>query len=221
MIQIAIDGPAGSGKSTVAKLISKKYGINYMDTGAMYRAFALALIERGIEIADHEAVKAVLDEIDISVAYKEDGQHVYIAKRDVNAFIRTPEVSKGASDVAVIPDVRKKLVVSQRAAAEEFGIVMDGREIGTYVLPNAPLKIFLTASCEVRAKRRLKELNAAGIEKDLKTLEAEIAARDKTDSEREFAPLKLADDAVLIDTSDMTIDEVIKEVEKNIKRVFG
>ena len=162
----------------------------------------------------------MLDDINVSVAYKEDGQHVYIDDRDVNAYIRTPEVSKGASDVAVIPEVRIKLVKSQRAAAQNFDIVMDGRDIGSYVLPDAPLKIYLTASCRVRAERRLLEFKAAGIEKDLGTLEKEIASRDKTDSEREFAPLKQAEDAVLIDTSNMSIDEVIAEVEKNIKRVF-
>ncbi len=217
---IAIDGPAGSGKSTIAKLIANKYGINYMDTGAMYRAFALALIKKGVNINDHETVKRVLEDIDVDVKYLEDGQHVFTGGEDVTGSIRTPEVSKGASDVAVIPEVRIKLVKTQRMIAEEYGIVMDGRDIGSYVLPAAPLKIYLTASSAVRAERRLKDLEAAGIKTDLKTLEQEIIARDRTDSTREFAPLKKAEDAVLIDTSELSIDEVMAAIEKEIARVF-
>lgn len=218
---IAIDGPAGSGKSTVAKMISQKYRINYMDTGAMYRAFALALINMGIDISDHDAVRAVLEDINVTVGYCSDGQHVYVDGRDVTGSIRTPEVSKGASDVAVIPEVRIKLVKTQRETAEMYDIVMDGRDIGSYVLPDAPLKIYLTASSDVRAQRRQKQLAQAGISKDFETLRQEITDRDKTDSTREFAPLMKAEDAVLIDTSDMDIQEVIAAIEEKIEKVFS
>ena len=221
MMQIAIDGPAGSGKSTMAKLISSQLKINYMDTGAMYRAFACALLDRGISIADHAAVREAMKDITVTVEYHEDGQHVFANGEDVTGRIRTPEVSKGASDVAVIPEVRIELVKTQRKTAEAYDIVMDGRDIGTYVLPDAPLKLYITADPRERARRRLKEFEAAGIEKDLDTLEAEIIARDKTDSEREFAPLRCAEDAVLLDTTDMSIPEVEKFIMDKIKEVYG
>lgn len=221
MIQIAIDGPAGSGKSTMAKLIANQLKINYMDTGAMYRAFAYALIDKGIEINDHAAVRAAMPEISVTVEYHEDGQHVFANGKDVTGLIRTPQISKGASDVAVIPEVRIELVETQRRTAEQYDIVMDGRDIGTYVLPDAPLKFYITADSRERANRRLKEFNAAGIEKDIDELEKEIIARDKTDSEREFAPLRQAEDAVLIDTTNMTIPEVQSAIVEKIKEVYG
>ena len=221
MIQIAIDGPAGSGKSTMAKLLSSQLNINYMDTGAMYRAFACALLDRGISIADHEAVRAAMQDITVTVEYHEDGQHVFTNGEDVTGRIRTPEVSKGASDVAVIPEIRIELVKTQRKTAEAYDIVMDGRDIGTYVLPDAPLKLYITAEPRERARRRLREFEAAGIEKDLDTLEAEIIARDKTDSEREFAPLRCAEDAILLDTTEMTIPEVQEFIMKKVKEVYG
>lgn len=146
MIQIAIDGPAGAGKSTAAKELARQLHINYMDTGAMYRAMAYALMQRGVDIADHTAVKKELDSIDIAVQYGEQGQRVLANGTDVTDFIRTPEVSKGASDVAVIPAVRLKLVKTQQETAEKYDIVMDGRDIGTYVLPDAKVKFFITAS---------------------------------------------------------------------------
>ena len=205
----------------MARLIASQLKINYMDTGAMYRAFAYALIDKGVEINDHEAVRKAMPEISVTVEYHEDGQHVFANGKDVTGLIRTPQISKGASDVAVIPEVRIELVKTQRRTAEQYDIVMDGRDIGTYVLPDAPLKLYITADSRERANRRLKEFTAAGIEKDLDQLEKEIIARDKTDSEREFAPLRQAEDAFLIDTTDMTIPEVQGVIMDKIKEVYG
>ena len=221
MMRIAIDGPAGAGKSTAAKLVAKRLHINYMDTGAMYRAMAYALIQRAIEIADADAVRAALPEIEISVAYHESGQRVYANGEDVTDFIRTPQVSKGASDVAVIPEVRVKLVDTQRKTAEQFDIVMDGRDIGTYVLPDAGVKFFITATARERAERRQKELAAAGIEKSVEELEREITARDQTDSRREFAPLRQAEDAILLDTTQMDIESVVQAILNRVQEVYG
>lgn len=221
MIQIAIDGPAGAGKSTAAKELARQLHINYMDTGAMYRAMAYALMQRGVDIADHTAVEKELDSIDIAVQYGEQGQRVLANGTDVTDFIRTPEVSKGASDVAVIPAVRLKLVKTQQETAEKYDIVMDGRDIGTYVLPDAKVKFFITASSAERAKRRYLEWKAAGIQKDIRELEQEIISRDKTDSEREFAPLRQAEDAILLDTTDMGIEDVLQAVIRQVREVYG
>lgn len=221
MISIAIDGPAGAGKSTIAKKLSELLKINYMDTGAMYRAVAYALIQMGIDINKHDDVRKVLDEIKVDVIYTEQGQRVLVNGSDVTPYIRSVEVTKGSSDVAVIPEVRLALTKTQRETAEKFDIVMDGRDIGTYVLPNANVKFYVTASVEERARRRQKDFAAMGINKDLKELEADITARDKTDSSREFAPLKRADDAVFIDSTDMSIDEVMEVVLREIKAATG
>lgn len=221
MLSIAIDGPAGAGKSTIAKKLSNLLGINYMDTGAMYRAVAYALLQRGIEINDHDAVRSVLHEIHVEVVYTKEGQRVLVNGEDVTPYIRSVEVTKGSSDVAVIPEVRKMLAASQRETAEKFSIVMDGRDIGTYVLPNANIKFYITATPEERAARRQKDFQAMGIEKSIPELVEEIVARDKTDSTREFAPLKKAEDAIFIDTTEMTIDEVMEVVLANIKEVTG
>lgn len=222
MIQIAIDGPAGAGKSTVAKQVAARLSINYLDTGAMYRAMAVAVLRQGIDIAEHEKVKKALEHIDISVRYTTDkGQRVLANGQDLTDFIRTPEATKGSSDIAVIPAVRLKLVAIQRQVAEQYDIVMDGRDIGTYVLPDAKAKFFVTASVAERAQRRFLELQATGAERPLAQLEAEIAARDKTDSEREFAPLRQAADAILVDTTNMGIAEVVDFVIAKIKEVYG
>ena len=221
MIQIAIDGPAGAGKSTVAKQVAVRLSINYLDTGAMYRAMAVAVQRQGIDIAEHEQVKRALEHIDISVRYTDKGQRVLANGEDLTDFIRTPEATKGSSDIAVIPAVRIKLVAIQRQVAEQYDIVMDGRDIGTYVLPDAKAKFFVTASVAERAKRRFLELQATGAERPLAQLEAEIAARDKTDSEREFAPLRQAADAILVDTTNMGIAEVVDFVIAKIKEVYG
>lgn len=209
-MKIAIDGPAGAGKSSIAKEVAKKLGFVYVDTGAMYRAVAVYAIENGIEIKESNFTKEVLDKIEIELAYNENGQRIYLLGKDVSERIREADASIGASDVATIPAVRLKLVELQRALSEKSSVIMDGRDIGTYVLPDAEVKIFLTASVEVRAKRRLLELQNKGMDADFEKVKKDIEYRDKNDSEREFAPLKKAEDAIVVDTSDMTIPEVIK-----------
>jgi cytidylate kinase len=212
MLNIAIDGPAGAGKSTVAKLLAKQLNIIYLDTGAMYRAIALKAIEQGVDVSDTDALSVLLEDTDIDISYVDEQQHVLLDGRDVTDIIRTPEVSDGASKVAVIPAVRLKLVELQRRIARMHDVVMDGRDIGTFVLPNADVKFYLTASIEERARRRLEEMRARGYEHSLDDVKDDIKARDKNDSEREFAPLRKADDAILIDSTDKTVDEVVEEM---------
>ncbi len=219
MIQIAIDGPAGAGKSTVAKTVAQALGFNYMDTGAMYRAVAYAAIKMGIDPKDAKKVKKILKDIDILVEYRQGEQHVLCGGQDVTPYIRTPAVSKGSSDVAVIPEVRLKLVKIQRDTAKKYDIVMDGRDIGTYVLPEADVKFFITASVVERAKRRAKDLAKIGVRSRPKELEKEILARDKNDSERKFAPLAQAKDAILLDTSDITAEQAAEIVLARVKEV--
>ena len=216
-MKVAIDGPAGAGKSSIAKAVSKKLGFVYIDTGAMYRAVAVYAIENGIEIKEENFTKEVLDAIKIDIAYEDETQKIYLLGKDVSERIREADVSIGASNVAVIPAVRLKLVELQRTLAEKTSVIMDGRDIGTYVLPDAEVKIFLTASSDVRAKRRLLEMKEKGMEADFETVKRDIEYRDKNDSEREFAPLKQAEDAVLVDTSDMTIEEVIDRITEIIR----
>ncbi|MBE7016016.1 MAG: (d)CMP kinase [Ruminococcaceae bacterium] len=212
MISVAIDGPAGAGKSSIAKEVSKKLGFVYIDTGAMYRAVAVYAIENGIDICGENFTDQVLDKIDISIEYDEDGQKVFLCGKDVTKRIREADASVGASNVAVIPAVRLKLVALQRELAKKTSVIMDGRDIGTYVLPDADIKIFLTASVEERARRRYREMIDKGMEADFEKVKQDIMYRDKNDSEREFAPLRQAEDAVLVDTSDMTIDQVIDKI---------
>ncbi|MBR4720412.1 MAG: (d)CMP kinase [Clostridia bacterium] len=207
-MKIAIDGPAGAGKSSIAKLVARQLGFIYIDTGAMYRASALYAIENGIEICEKSFTKEVLDRIKIDIEYDEDGQKIILCGKDVSKRIREADVSIGASNIAVIPAVRLKLVELQRELAEGHDVIMDGRDIGTYVLPDAELKIFLTASSDERAKRRLKELHEKGQTADFEQVKRDIEYRDKNDSEREFAPLRQADDAILVDTTTMSIDDV-------------
>jgi len=216
-MKVAIDGPAGAGKSSIAKAVSKKLGFVYIDTGAMYRAVAVYAIENGIEIKEENFTKEVLDSIKIDIAYEEGTQKIFLLGKDVSERIREADVSIGASNVAVIPAVRLKLVELQRALAQKTSVIMDGRDIGTYVLPDAEVKIFLTASSDVRAKRRLLEMKEKGMEADFETVKRDIEYRDKNDSEREFAPLRRAEDAVLVDTSDMTIEEVIDRITEIIR----
>ena len=220
-MQIAIDGPAGAGKSTVAKAIAKKLHINYMDTGAMYRAVAYGLLKKGVNLKDAAMVAKELKEIDLKVIYVNEEQRVMINGEDVTPYIRTPEVSMGASDVGAVPEVRIKLVEIQRETAAEYDVVMDGRDIGTYVLPDTKAKFYITASSKERALRRSRDLIAAGMKVDLDALEQEIIARDKQDSEREFAPLRCAEDAVYLDTSDMSIEQVIGAVCERIEEIYG
>ncbi|AEE96788.1 (d)CMP kinase [Mahella australiensis] len=212
MLNIAIDGPAGAGKSTVAKLLAKQLNIIYLDTGAMYRAIALKAIEQGVDVSDTDALSVLLEDTDIDISYVDEQQHVLLDGRDVTDIIRTPQISDGASKVAAIPAVRLKLVELQRRIARMHDVVMDGRDIGTFVLPNADVKFYLTASIEERAKRRLEEMRAKGYEHSLDDVKDDIRARDKNDSEREFAPLRKADDAILIDSTDKTVDEVVEEM---------
>ncbi|MBZ4666449.1 (d)CMP kinase [Mahella sp.] len=223
MLNIAIDGPAGAGKSTVAKLLAKQLNIIYLDTGAMYRAVALKAIEQGVDVSDTDALSVLLEDTDIDISYVDEQQHVLLDGRDVTDIIRTPEVSDGASKVAAIPAVRLKLVELQRRIARMHDVVMDGRDIGTFVLPNASVKFYLTASIEERARRRLEEMRAKGYEHSLDDVKDDIKARDKNDFEREFAPLRKADDAILIDSTDKTVDEVVEEMlsfiqAANVKR---
>lgn len=209
---IAVDGPAGAGKSTIAKKIAKQMGCIYVDTGAMYRAMALFMIRNGIAPQDSEGISAKCQEADITIRYENGEQVVLLNGENVNGLIRTEEVGKMASSSSKNRDVRIKLVELQRKLAESSSVIMDGRDIGTCVLPNATVKIFLTASSAVRAKRRYDELRAKGEDCDYDTIEADIIQRDRQDMTREISPLKQAEDAILVDTSEMTIDEVVEEI---------
>ena len=209
---IAIDGPAGAGKSTIAKRIAKQKGYIYVDTGAMYRAMALFLIRENITADESEKISAKCKEADISIEYRDGEQIVLLNGENVNGLIRTEEVGNMASASSVNGDVRKKLVELQQKLAATTDVVMDGRDIGTCVLPNANLKIYLTASSKVRAERRYKELVEKGVSADLDKIEQDIIERDYRDMNREISPLKQADDAVLVDSSDMTIEEVIAKI---------
>jgi len=218
VINIAIDGPAGAGKSTVAKAISKELGIIYLDTGAMYRAVALKAIQSGIDTRDQEAVEAMVEDIDIRIEYRDSEQRIFLDGTDVTGSIRTPEVSVGASNVAVIPAVRKKMVELQRKIARENDVVMDGRDIGTYVLPDASYKFFLTASLDERAKRRFNEMRANGMAGvSLEEVRKDIEYRDRNDSSRSFAPLSKAPDALEIDTTGISPEEVVRIILDSIK----
>lgn len=209
---IAIDGPAGAGKSTIAKLIAKKMNYIYVDTGAMYRAMALFLLRNHVKAEDAQAISSKCKEADITIRHENGEQVVYLNGENVNGFIRTEEVGNMASASSVNQDVRIKLVDLQRKLAKTADIVMDGRDIGTCVLPNANVKVYLTADSAVRAKRRYDELTAKGAVCDLAMIEKDIIERDHRDMTREMSPLKQAEDAVFIDSSDMTIEEVADAV---------
>lgn len=217
---IAIDGPAGAGKSTIAKAVAKRLGILYLDTGAMYRALALAAIKRGIDPNDATCVKAMLPEIEIGVQNIDGVQHTLLNGEDVTGCIRTPEVTKGASDIGVIPEVRRKMVESQQAIAEKTDIVMDGRDICMYVLPKSKNKFYLTASVEERAKRRLAEMRDKGeyLDVSFEQMREEIARRDHTDSTRECSPLRQAPDAILIDTTEMDAETAVEALISRLKK---
>ncbi len=209
---IAIDGPAGAGKSTIAKLVAKELNAIYIDTGAMYRAMALYLLRSHIDIEDEKALNECVASADISIRFVDGEQQVLLNGENVNSLIRTEEVSGMASVSSAKGVVRVKLVDLQRRLAEDNDVVMDGRDIGTHVLPNAKPKIYLTASSKVRARRRYDELTAKGETCDLETIEKDIIERDERDKNREISPLRQAEDAVLIDTSDMTIDQVKEKI---------
>ena len=218
---VAIDGPAGAGKSTIAKLVAKELKLIYVDTGAMYRTIGLYMLKQGIDIHDEEAVTGALPQVSVTIGYDDKGlQRLYLNGEDVTDHIRTPEVSEAASVTSAYPEVREKLLDLQHDLARENDVVMDGRDIGTVILPNAQVKIFLTASVRVRALRRMKELLEKGEEVTLEQVEEEIRERDYRDSHRETAPLKQAEDAVLVDTSDLSIEEVVAEVAGLIRPVM-
>ena len=212
MINIAIDGPAGAGKSTLAKEVAKALKINYLDTGAMYRAVAYAALKAGINIKDELQVTRLLDEIDLKTVYRDSEQQMLLDGINVMPFIRTPEMSTAASDISALSCVRQKLVAMQRQVASQYHLVLDGRDIGTYVLPDAPYKFFVTADAEERARRRHEELLSKGIEKSYSSVLDEMLQRDANDSSRALAPLKQADDAILIDTTNMDLNAVLDVV---------
>lgn len=218
-MKVAIDGPAGAGKSTISKGAAKRLGFVYIDTGAMYRAIGLAAVRRGIDSSDAEKVKTILDDVEVTIRHDEGGQLIFLNGEDVSTDIRLPEISVAASNVAVIPEVRLKLVELQRALAAESDVIMDGRDIGTYVLPDAELKIYLTASVEERAERRCRELREKGVETDFEAVKKDIEYRDKNDSGREFAPLKPAEDSVYMDNTEITLEESIDKVCELVRKV--
>ena len=214
---IAIDGPAGAGKSTIAKAVAKRENRIYVDTGAMYRAMAFFMLREKVNLADAEAVALKCAEADITIRYENGVQVVLLNGENVNGFLRTEEVGNAASTISVIGKVREKLVELQKKLAAESNCVMDGRDIGTCVLPNAQLKIYLTASSLVRAKRRYEELAAKGEVCNLEKIRADIEERDYRDMHREISPLRQAEDAILIDSSDMTVEEVISRIISLVK----
>ena len=209
---VAIDGPAGAGKSTIAKRIARRLGYIYVDTGAMYRAMAYYLIQNQVDAADQEAIAAACQHADISICYQDGEQVVLLNGENVNAYLRTEAVGNMASVSSVVPEVRKKLVELQQKLARETDVVMDGRDIGTVVLPDADVKVYLTASVETRAKRRFLELQEKGESADLAKIAADIADRDYRDMHRDISPLRQAEDATLVDSSDMTIDQVVERI---------
>ncbi len=217
---IAIDGPAGAGKSTIAKRVSKELGFIYVDTGAMYRAIAVYMMQNQIDIHDDAAVQKACSKISISIAYSDDGeQQVILNGENVTGLIRTEEVSKMASVTSANPAVRATLLDLQRDLAAKEDVLMDGRDIGTNILPHAQLKIYLTASVETRAKRRFLEQQEKGDTHTLEEIEEEIRDRDQRDMSREIAPLRQAEDAVLVDSSDLSIDEVVERIKECYREV--
>ena len=214
---IALDGPAGSGKSTVAKILAKDYNILYLDTGAMYRACGLKALRLGVNPKDREAVEKMLPDLNVKVEYFDGAQHTILDGEDVSSAIRENAVSMAASSISAHPAVRVKMVEMQREIAKSMSCVLDGRDIGSTVLPNAKFKFYITADSKIRAMRRFKELQERGESVEFEKLHAEIVARDKQDSEREFSPLVCADDAVVIDTSEMDVESVVAAVKSVIQ----
>ncbi len=217
MINIAIDGPAGAGKSTIARKLASNLGYIYVDTGALYRAVGVNAMRSGADTKIAEQVTATLNSAKVSLRFIEGEQRVFLGEEDVSLAIRTPEASMAASNVSAIPAVREFLFDLQRNIAKENNCIMDGRDIGTVVLPDAQVKVFLTASAQVRAKRRYDELIAKGMEADYNQVLEEMIQRDYQDSHRAIAPLKQADDATLVDTSDMNLEQVLSALESIVK----
>ena len=221
MRAVAIDGPAGAGKSTIAKRLAKDLGFIYVDTGALYRAIGLHTLRKGVDIHDTEGVIGLLPEITVDIQYVGAEQHVFLNGEDVNGLIRTEPVSMAASAVSAIPEVRTFLLETQRRLAREYSVVMDGRDIGTVILPDAECKIFLTASPEVRARRRYAELVAKGVKAVYEDVLADLKRRDWDDSHRETAPLKLAEDGIEVDTSGLELEQAIAMVKEVVMRKLG
>lgn len=217
MINIAIDGPAGAGKSSVAKAVAKKLGFIYVDTGALYRSIGVNALRHGVATDNKNGVVSLLPDIELELKYIDGNQRVFLNGEDVSEEIRLPEASMAASNVSAIPEVRAFLLDLQRDMAKKNNVVMDGRDIGTVILPDAQFKFFLTASAEVRADRRFKELKEKGITVDYNELLKEIIQRDYNDSHRETAPLKQAEDAILIDSSNLTLEESINAIADRVK----
>lgn len=218
MSSIAIDGPAGAGKSSIAKALSKRLGYIYIDTGAMYRAVALFFVENNVSDGTDSRIESLLDKLEISIKYEDGAQKVILNGEDVTGKLRLEEIGKLASKFSAIGSVREKLVALQRKLAQKENVVMDGRDIGTVVLPNADLKIYLSASPKVRAKRRYLELLEKGhTDLDINDIEDEIIKRDEADMNREISPLKQADDAYYLDSSDMTLEEVVSKILSMVK----
>lgn len=218
MSSIAIDGPAGAGKSSIAKALSKRLGYIYIDTGAMYRAVALFFLENNVADGTDSRIESLLEKLEISIKYEDGAQKVILNGEDVTGKLRLEEIGKLASKFSAIGSVREKLVALQRKLAQKENVVMDGRDIGTVVLPNADLKIYLSASSKVRAKRRYLELLEKGqTDLDINEIEDEIIKRDEADMNREISPLKQADDAYYLDSSDMTLEEVVSKILSMVK----
>jgi cytidylate kinase len=207
-MNIAIDGPAGAGKSTIAKILAEKLGMNYIDTGAMYRAITLKAIENNIDFNDVSSLINLVNNTDIKIS----NSRIYLDSKDVTDKIRTPLVNQKVSKIAAISEIREKMICLQRELAENGNVIMDGRDIGTVVLPNASLKFFITATVEERAKRRFLELKAKGYDVNYDNIKKEILSRDEQDMKRKISPLKLAEDAIVIDTSNKEIEEIIQEI---------
>lgn len=214
---VAIDGPGGAGKSTIAKLVAKEKGYIYVDTGAMYRALAIHFLKKGIAPENTEDVIEACSDADVSIRYEDGAQQVYLNGENVTGMLRTEEVGNMASKTSAVPEVREKLLELQRTLAKENDVIMDGRDIGTNILPDADVKIYLTASVETRARRRYDELKEKGEDCDLDQIAQDIKERDERDMNRETAPLKKAEDAILVDSSYMTIPEVVSEICSHCK----
>ena len=218
MFNVAIDGPAGAGKSTIAKMVAKNMGLVYVDTGSMYRAMALACLRDGIKADEHEKVVNRIKDINISLEYENGVQQVILDRENVNQYIRTEEVGNMTSAIATYGEVREKLVALQRELGQKKEVIMDGRDIGTCVLKDAEVKIYLTATSATRANRRYLELKEKGQEADLAQIEKDIIDRDYRDMHREISPLKQAEDAILVDSSDMSIEQVVEHISSIIKK---